>query len=64
MSLHPSRYPKMRDGKRFWVFDNEVVASGCLVIAKCNNAEDAEMIAAALEFQARDGETFPLEVKE
>lgn len=64
MSLHPSQFPKLRGGKRFIVTDlHEVIASGCIIIARCSNATDAEMVAAALERVARDGETFPLEPK-
>ena len=64
MTIHPSTFPKLRDGRRFLVTEqHEVVASGCIIIARCNNASEANMIAAALERWARVGETFDAEEK-
>lgn len=64
MTLHPSRFPKRADGTRFVVSaiaEEAIVRSGNILIARCPSLERAQMVAAALEFQARDGETFPLE---
>lgn len=62
MTLHPSQFPKRADGTRFvvaldavWCFEN------IDMICDCPNEETAEMVAAALERMARDGETFILE---
>lgn len=60
MTVHPSQFPKRADGTRFVVSFKCVVSNGDTV-AICPTPEHAEMVAAALEFQARDGEKFPLE---
>ena len=62
MTLHPSRFPKRADGTRFVVDGDCVIAKG-ETIATCPTPEIAEMVRAALEFQARDGETFVMEQK-
>lgn len=64
--MHPSQFPKRADGTRFYVFrvafdDSFNVYAGDKLLAECRTKAMAEMVAAALEFQARDGETFILE---
>lgn len=64
MSLHPSRFPKRADGTRFTIREGDLYdirdAKG-EPVAICPTRKIAEMVAAALELQARDGETFILE---
>lgn len=67
MTIHPSQFPKRADGTRFCMMFYgayyRVFASDTTPICACDTPETAEMVAAALEFQVRDGETFPLEEK-
>lgn len=62
--MHPSQFPKRADGTRFHIAEKDlywVRDAKKEPVAVCPTREIAEMVVAALEFQARDGETFILE---
>lgn len=61
MTIHPSTFPKRADGTRFVVSAQTLVMAGDQLIAACPRPEQAEMVAAALEYQAMDCETFDAE---
>lgn len=65
--LRPSQFLKRADGTRFVVDAAGVVANVFSVrgaiVAACHDLDTAVMVRNALEFQARDGETFSMEDK-
>lgn len=67
MAIHPSQFLKCADGTRFVVLEVSggfaVIGHGVELIATCDRRAMAEMVAAALERWARDGETFDAEEK-